>query len=308
MKRSAQKRDCEGGQVQKIAAVLDANPDAYFRVPVLLDILETYAGYLKPSAPADKSRRAANLSAFLGRRCESNNRGYAHSWNHERDPAFTHGVKYLFYSKFCKGAALREMTVEKFKAGLVALDAQAQQLAVGWEVDVEGKLSSPLLAVVSASPAHVLPAGRGTAEWSALESAPKLAVAAPSTAVSRTPEEGTALGLIKEQAGGLVNFFEEGPANDMAFASSSVPRIGGEVAGPLVARSLDESGCGSLALPIIVPLCYPEVPVVEVGSMGVMHKRHKRELQELQEVHAQQAQELCISPHSWDCQNGAILD
>jgi hypothetical protein len=121
-------------QAEKIIAVLDACPNEYFRVPVLLEILEMYAGYHKPNAPTEKMRRAANLSAFLGRRCEQNSskRGYEHSWNRLRDPNFTHGVKYLFHSKRSTLAAraLKAGSMESFKVGLQqALASQEQQHA-----------------------------------------------------------------------------------------------------------------------------------------------------------------------------------
>jgi hypothetical protein len=114
-------------QTEKIIAVLDACPNQYFRVPVLLEILETYADYLKPNAPTEKVRRAANLSAFLGRRSDEQNIS-KHSWNRLRDPDFTHGVRYLFYSKHST-LALKAGSMESFKAGLEqALASQAQQL------------------------------------------------------------------------------------------------------------------------------------------------------------------------------------
>jgi hypothetical protein len=224
--------------VEKIAAVLDAHPNSYFRVPVLLDILETYAGYLKPTAPTDKARRAANLSAFLGRRCEQNKRGYEHSWNHERDPTFTHGVKFLFYSKFCSATSdgLSEGTVEMFKAGQEALAVQAQQLDnATWglvnEADIKGGLASPLLAAaVSAGPPQVLPMGGGASRESALKMATEIAVAAVST-VPRAPGGGGTLGLSKEEADGIFDLFDEGPINEAALAVPE-PQIdgGGEAA------------------------------------------------------------------------------
>ena len=100
-----------------------------FRAPVLLEILETYADYHKPNAPTEKARRASNLSAFLGRRCEQNIS--KHSWNRLRDPDFTHGVRYLFYSKHSTHT-LKAGSMESFKAGLEQAQAsQAQQLAGG---------------------------------------------------------------------------------------------------------------------------------------------------------------------------------
>ena len=276
-----QKRD---DQVEKIAAVLDAHPNSYFRVPVLLDILETYAGYLKPTAPTDKARRATNLSAFLGRRCEQNKRGYEHSWNHERDPMFTHGVKFLFYSKFCSATAdgLQEGTVETFKAGQEALAVQAQQLAVHREADnatlglvneadIKGGPASPLLAAaVSAGPPQVLPMGGGATRESALKMATEIAVADVS-AVSHTLGGGGTLDLSKEEADGIFDLFEDGPTNEAAAPVPEPSQISaGEVAGAPVARSLGKGG-------VVV---------------GVMQQRHVLELQELQRIQVQQSQEL----------------
>ena len=140
---SESKRCKQGGpsecQVEKIMWVLDSMQDRYFRAPVLLDILETHVGYLKPGAPPDKVRRAANLSVFLGRRCQEGE----HLWERRRDPGSKHGVKYMYHSKKSaqdpteagnidayKKVADAEEAAEAAKAAQAAQAAEAAERAI----------------------------------------------------------------------------------------------------------------------------------------------------------------------------------
>jgi len=168
--RAGKRRKLSGkdtAQEEMISSVLNAQPDKYFYASVLLDILETYTDYLKPGAPAEQQRRCANLSVFMGRRCEHEcpsspnpqdqvqgviagadegvtggpgkgkvseraNRVRHHLgslWRRVKDPASRHGIKFVYQSGLATCDPTEAASMESHKTAMAN-----GGFGVGWNV------------------------------------------------------------------------------------------------------------------------------------------------------------------------------
>jgi hypothetical protein len=168
--------------VEKIMWVLDSMQDRYFRAPVLLDILETHVGYLKPGAPPDKVRRAANLSVFLGRRCQEGE----HLWERRRDPGSKHGVKYMYHSKKSAQDPTEAGNIDAYKkvadAEEAAEAAKAAQAAQAAEAAERAISSGMLTQRLTSANTESKPMG-----WVMQHPTPSVAVAAPAPTPAGPP-------------------------------------------------------------------------------------------------------------------------